>query len=249
MSEKSILDYFGGDEIEKNIKKTSVSQYSPDVIIKMAHSRMKEACIPVSFFNVEMSQWQNNQDSEGRNLSDIQSKQKRTAGDFVRKYIKILPYVCRGKSVKMKKGDHYPSLYFNSLCLVGGKASGKTMLGALIAKECTLVGEDVKYFPFHQLIYLSGLRSFDSEQEQRVTMKDFENLSMIVVDDIDMEAGLSSNQMIYLKGLALNRVNSGMPYIITASKSVLEDKSHPLRPMIVNPKCVTINLPSTRGSQ
>lgn len=217
----------------------------PDMSARWHRERYKECHLPAEFWNLTLDDnWISKQDVRGHDLTPQQARKKQFAVDFVRKYISVIAYVCRGKVLKMQTRDGQRSQGFHSVIIVGGGSSGKSFLAAEIAKAAILRGEDVRWYDYCALSNLMLSRSYSVEEEQHQTIKEFESMALIVIDAVETDK-IDDKGRLALKALARARRSSGLPWIITCKHDVLQSNDHPLSELISSQYAKRLVLPTS----
>jgi DNA replication protein DnaC len=212
---------------------------------KWHKDRYKECHLPAEFWNLNLDDnWISKQDVRGYDLTPKQSKKKQQAVTFVKKYINVISYVCRGKVLKMQTKDGERSQGFHSIIIIGGHESGKSFLAAEIAKSAILKGEDVRWYDYCALTNLMLNRSYAVEEEQNTIIKEFESMALIVIDAIEVDK-IDDKGRLALRALARARKSSGLPWIITCKHDILQANEHPLSELINSQYAKKLVLPSS----
>lgn len=240
------LEGWLSEDIEISRGRTQARPESnPDMIDRWHRDRYKESHLPAEFWNLTLDDnWISKQDVRGHDLTPKQAKKKQFALDFVKKYISVISYVCRGKLLKMQTKDGQRAQGFHSVIIIGGGSSGKSFLAAEIAKSAILRGEDVRWYDYCALTNLMLSRSYSVEEEQHQTIKEFESMALIVVDAVEIEK-IDDKGRMALKALARARRSSGLPWIVTCKHDVLQSNEHPLDELINSQYAKRLVLPAS----
>ncbi|MBS1722410.1 MAG: ATP-binding protein [Armatimonadetes bacterium] len=242
------LDNWLAEDIEVSKQRLfGRAQGTPEMVERWQAARMRECQIPAEFWDMQLDDhWLVRQDARGNDLTAQQGRKKEAAANFVRKYINVLPYLCRGKKLRLCTKDEEQSKYFQSLILVGPQESGKSFLAATIAKAAALLGEDVRWYDYCELVTLLKNRSFTSEQEQADTVADFKSLAMVFIDAVDADIDLEARGTLAMKTLARVRRGTGLPFVITCKHDVLLADDHPLGELLHAQYAHRLVLPATK---
>lgn len=220
-------------------------EVDPDMSARWHRERYKECHLPAEFWNLTLDDnWISKQDVRGHDLTPQQARKKQFAVDFVKKYIGVIAYVCRGKVLKMQTRDAQRAQGFHSVIIVGGGSSGKSFLAAEIAKSAILRGEDVRWYDYCALSNLMLSRSYSVEEEQHLMIKEFESMALIVIDAVESDK-IDDKGRLALKALARARRSSGLPWIITCKHDVLQSSDHPLSELVNSQYAKRLVLPTS----
>jgi len=217
---------------------------------KLLQKLYKEASIPVMYFGMTIvDNWDRNLDAFGMELG-ARKEDKIRIGEFINRYIKILPALSDGKKAVIVNKKQNKKLFFNSLLLVGGQHSGKTMIVSILCQEMINRAKTAKYYEWHNLSsILAEFRNSDSVDE---VVDDFRSRDLIAIDGV-MPYDLDSQSFLFnLNRISSTRLQSGKPIVITCSPEYTERS---FKTQIQNPEksatvwnqlledCLTIHLP------
>lgn len=242
------FDNWLSEDIEVSKQRLNTENISDVEMMERWHrDRFRESCLPAEFWNLNLDDnWISKQDVRGNDLTSQQAKKKQHAVDFTRKYINVLPYLCRGKVLKMQTKDKQRSKPFQSLVIIGGQESGKSFLAAEVAKAAVLSGEDVRWYDYCALASLMLNKSFHVEEEQSAVVEEFKTMALIIIDALDTDA-IDDRGKLAMKTLARARKGSGLPYIITCKPGVLGAEEHPMCELVHAQYAKHLTLPSSNN--
>lgn len=212
----------------------------------MLHSRYRECNIPSKYWSMEMDLWTRQQDARGNDLSPQQARQKGYAGQFVNFYNRCLPALCRGKLCSLERRDRGRGRDFNSLVLMGGKESGKSMLASIIAKTAARIGEDVRFYEYGGILETVCSPGYSMEEQRQALLEEFRTMSLVVVDGITPGTDYPAHGDRTLRYLATARLNTGLPCVLTCGYEIQEVEGHPWADLLESDCSVRIPLPSPK---
>lgn len=251
MSEKNFMDEMASEiqahagRLRSGKRSTLTTQKDIDLVV---HSRYRECNIPVKYWPMEMEMWTRQQDARGNDLTPQQSQQKAYAGQFVKFYIRNLPLLCRGRYCCLEHRDKGRGRDFNSVVLMGGKESGKSMLACIIAKAAARIGEDVRFYEYGDIIDLMDKQSFTMEETQHAFKEEFKAMSLVVVDGVTCEE-MRPHTARVLRHLATSRLNVGLPFVLTCGYEVREANEHPWTELLDADSAVCVPLPTSKAKR
>ena len=199
-----------------------------------------EAGIPRVFFNKSIHRdWNTKQDANNNDLGTA-AKVKAQIGNFMQEYLKHVERVCRGESVRYRAAL---TSTFYSLLFVGENRSGKSLLGALVAKAAIDRGYNAKMYDFSELVAV--LCNYENRHEHDALAEEFRELDVVVVDGVkDYGMNLPSFIM-QLDRLAKARERSGKVTILTAYSDYENMRCGPGWQSLLQ-SCTRIPLPAPR---
>ena len=218
----------------------------PEMVMRWQHERFRESMLPAEFWNLNLDDnWISKQDVRGNDLTAQQSRKKAAAANFVRRYIKVLPYLCRGKCLRLRSLDHQRIRQFQSLVIMGAMESGKSFLAAEIAKAAILRGEDAKWYEYCELVNLMSNKSFTAEEEQAGILATFKTVSLLVIDAFDSDVAMDEHTKLGMKTLVRARRGSGLPYVVTCKPDALRVDGHPMEELLSSQYVMHFVLPAS----
>lgn len=202
-----------------------------------------DAGIPRGFTNKSVAaDWNVSQDAFGNDLGSSK-KIKADIGRFIDKYIKAIPAIVGGiKLVITRPGRS--SLKINSLLLVGGNKSGKSLLAAIAVQEALTRGLTAKMYDWTELFDI--LSDFHKKDQQEILTNEFMDLHFIAIDGVAMETATQSPCFItQLDRLSRIITKYDKPILITSSEHYCKKGIGSNWQSLVE-SCYKIKLPSPR---
>jgi DNA replication protein DnaC len=189
---------------------------------RMRHDLFSRCGIPREFFGVTIdSAWNINQDAYGNDLGKDKIR-KRNIGDFMKKYIKAIPAFQADLKLSIKRPNK-PSLKINSLLLIGGNKSGKSLLASLAVQETLQNGLSAMMYDWIHLCTV--LSQYEFKEEHDLIAKEFSEMDFIVIDGVCNYPINSPCFIIQLDRICRERIRSGKPIIITTDNTYKDIKA------------------------
>lgn len=202
---------------------------------KLLNKLYANANIPQMYIGMTiLDDWDRNLDAFGRELG-VRKEDKIKVGQFISRYIKVLPILSSGKKATIERQKSGRKMNFNSLKIIGGSHSGKTMIVSILCQEMINKAKTAKYYEWHNLSsILAEFRNSDSIDE---IVDDFANKDFIVIDGvISYPNTLDTPTFIFnLNRISSTRLQSGKPIAITCVSGYTE---HILRAQQQSPERV-----------
>ena len=178
------------------------------------HELYAEAGITQLYFDKTInSDWNLKQDVNSRDLSLNDLRRKKFVGALMLKYINALPALMAGKKFQIKNDNGIIKESFNSVLLVGGSNSGKTLLSAIAIQSAIAKGKNCKMFEWSEIC--SAFQSFDARQQIEEIAEEMKLMDLVVIDGV---TNYNINTPFFLMNLdrvSRARLNSNNPTIIT----------------------------------
>ena len=182
---------------------------------KWWHDLFLESGIAPELFGKTMDDWNLQQDAYGNDLG-ADKKRKKKIGEFMRKYLKIIPALIGGGKMEIKRKQQ-STLFINSLLLLGGRKSGKSMLASIAVQEALRNGFTAKIYDWTELN--KTLPRYDLREELDEIEANFKNCDLIVVDNVQDYNQKSNFFILQLDSICRKRWASGKPIIITSDST------------------------------
>lgn len=191
---------------------------------KYFHNKFEESGISKSYWDMSMNEWNVQQDYWGNELGN-RKRQKMFVYNFINKYIELLPKVCQGIKIPIKKQDEITKEKYFSLLIHGGNNSGKTMLSSIIMQESVKDGRTVRYYDWVVDI-IPALVNFNKSDILDEIVESFKNCDIVCIDGVRYYEQLNSNHVVYsLDRICYARLNSNRPIIITCDNEFIDKKN------------------------
>lgn len=174
--------------------------------------KYRESGVPPAFFGKTLAaDWNLRQDAFGEDLG-IHAARKQKIYNLMSKYIKAIPAICAGLPLRLRHRDGTVTKVA-SIRLIGGNASGKTLLAAIAAQTSIRSGLNTRFFDFTELC--SVLTDYHNPELIREAAEDFKTADLIVIDGITNYLINLPSFVFELDRLSRIRLNSGKPIILT----------------------------------
>jgi DNA replication protein DnaC len=178
----------------------------------MWHRTYMDAGVPPQFFDCTIeSDWNLNQDAYGNDLGKDR-KRKIAIGEFIKKYINNIPLFNAGLKMKINR-KRKSVIKTNSLLLIGGIKSGKSLLASIIVQKNLNRGLSATMYDWIHLCCV--LSDYKQREEHDEIAEDFKESALIVIDGVQYFENRSSSFLFQLDRLARERMASGKPIVIT----------------------------------
>lgn len=210
---------------------------------KILHNRYTEANIPKAYFDKTITaDWNISQDAFGDDLGPAKLKKKQV-GNFMTKYINILPQLCSGKQMTIVYKNK-TNKKCNSLLITGGQMSGKTLLASTAVMESIKQGFTAKIYDWLELV--NTLSAYEYREEQDNIAEDFETRDLMVIDGVKDYGSHSPCFLFQLDRISRLRLSSSKPIIITCYEdNYSEMQSGPAwKSLLAN--CYVVKLPTAK---
>jgi DNA replication protein DnaC len=225
-----------------------IAEICPCQITKLWNKVFIEAGVSIEFFDKTIeTDWNLQQDAYGNDLG-ANKKRKQKIGEFMANYVKNIPILNAGYKFTINRKNKSP-LKINSLLLVGGNKSGKSLLAAIAIQETLKKGLSAKMFDWLELRKL--MHEYNKKEEQEEIMQDFSNKALIVIDNVQNVKRSNDNSVNQMADFAIleferlcrRRIASGKPTIITSDSTYPEINAGNNWQNLIE-SCYTIQLPS-----
>lgn len=180
---------------------------------KLWHKTFEEAGVPRDFLDLTIeSSWNLNQDAFGNDLGP-QKPLKEKIGRWMEKYINAIPALISGLKLTVISKHKCPTK-INSVLIVGGVKSGKSLLSSVAVQQTLLKGFTARIYDW---IFLCNILSqYECREEQNAIVEDFAYCDLIVIDGVENYDIHSPCFKIQLDRISRERLRSGKPLIITS---------------------------------
>lgn len=209
---------------------------------KLWFSRFKESQIPELYFNTDLVAWDSIRDGNHKTLTKPQQTKKKQVKKFVEHYIKCIRLLCGlpPQSLTLLRGNE--PVKINSLKLVGGDGSGKTMLAAIIGMSAIKAGLSVKYLEWSDIV--TTMSDLDQRTEQNEIVAQCRDSHVIIIDNIANTGVNWPYVKLQLERIAQARIKTGRPTILTFRDDYTEAEGQ--WKSLIN-SAFLIELPSAQG--
>jgi DNA replication protein DnaC len=185
-----------------------------DDIVQYHKERVLTAIgIPKKYWDLELENFVEYQDSYGNELNEIDIEKKSKARQLVAAYCSQLPRILNGNLFEYNI-DENNKIVGNNLVIVGGASSGKTMLGCIIAKSGLDYTHNIKFYPWTNCLKLLSNYTDDKRKELSNNMS---GANILIIDGVCAYSQKPNSAFnIEFDSIISNRLNMNKPTIITS---------------------------------
>lgn len=205
--------------------------------------------VPPKFRDKNIDDFKDHLSASGKKLTKSEETQKRLVKDSVVTYVSSIPDMLYEGYFLRNKDKPY-----NSMILIGGPNSGKSLLASCIAVEGVKRGCRMKIFEWSQI--LSACFDFEGD-DYKILCNDINRKDQIVIiENIDEmyergsnQSGIPSSVLRRINSMFMLRWKSGIPMIMTSSqdvKSLVSGKYGSALTSIIE-DALELNLPAQEG--